>query len=651
MNTPRSPVARAILAVLVLAGPVLAGADLVAAPVAAAGGFTASSATPGAEPTPGAVSVRDHGADGLGTEDDTAAFAAAMAAAGNGSVRYPGPTGAAQGVVYVPPGIYRLLNLTFPANLRMEVDAGAVLQQAGGRSAVSPPEYSSPGPALVFWDGPPGAPLRNVSLVGVGTATGGAKSLADPVPEGWSVEHDFMFNLDPQVTNANNLVSGLMAMNVDGFLVANVFSVQNDSRPATTPTTNADWWPGSRKAALGLRARSDSPVDRSAFYDPHNGTITNWYNVGSPRGYGPNQVNSGHNLTIDHVYSRGGTALRLETDNSNQVKFGSELRSVIATDIVGENCNRAVAFAPHFQTNHDVHVTGVRARACYQGVVEAVDKEIAPARRGAFLVSTIADVVVTGGPGAQIPIPDGTGRWKSGTSSQAFARDGLDPWAVTYGRAGLACSGRFQWPSDPIMTTEGLLQPACSVPTADPTVPGAPGIGSATIRLAQAAVSFSPAGADGCSPITCYTVTSDPGGITATGRTSPILVPNLTVGTTYVFRVHATNAVGPGTQSAPSNPVIATAPPPPAAPTGLAVTVVTRSRVELTWNRADRATSYRVSRGVVAGGPYTVIGNPIKRRIVDRWLTPGTTYFYIVQAVSSSGSSPPSSELATTTLP
>ena len=625
---------------------------LLAAPApVAAEVSTIASAVPGAAPTPGAVSVRDHGANGLGTGDDTAAFAAAMAAAvDTGAARYAaGPTGAPQGIVYVPPGTYRLLNLTFPSNLRMEVDAGAVLQQAGGRYAQSLPEYPAPGPAVILWDGPPGAPLRNVSLVGVGTSTGGLKSLADPVAPGWSVDESFTFHLDPQATDANNIVSGLMAMNVDGFLVANVFSVQNDFQPTTKPVTNADWWPGSRKAALGLRARSDSPVDRSAFYDPHNGTIANWYNVRSPRGYGPNQINSGHNLTITHVYSRGGTALRLETDSSNQVKFGSELRSIHASDIFGENCNRAVAFSPHFQNNYDVHVTGVRAKSCNQGIVEAVDKEIDPVRRGAFLQSTVAGVSVTGGPGAQIPTPDGSGRWKSGTSSQAFGRDAA-PWAVTYARADLTCGGSFLWPSDPILTAEGWFQPACSTATANPTVPGAPPIGPATVRLAQATVSFSPA-ADGGSPITGYTVTSNPGGITATGTTSPILVPNLTVGTTYTFTVHATNGVGPGPESAPSNAVTATAPPAPATPTGLTVTAVSRSRVELAWNRADRATGYQVSRATAAGGPYPVIGNPTKRRYIDRGLAPGTTYYYVVLGVSSSGMSPPSNELSVTTLP
>ena len=440
-------------------------------------------------PTAGARNVRDFGASGDGSSDDTAAFRAAMVAAVQpGTVRFAdGPTGDAQGVVYVPAGTYRLLNLTFPSNLRLEVDAGAVLEQAGGRNATAPPEYASPAPALVLWDGPAAQPLRNVSLVGVGASTGGRKLAAGTVAAGWSIANSFTFDLDPSVTNANNLVSAVVALNVDGFLIDHVLSIQNDSQPAAAQPTNAEWWPSTRKAALILRARSDTPIDGSAFYDPHNGSVSNWYNVHAPRGFGPNQITSGHDLAFANLFSAGGTTLRLETDNSDGTTFGSEVRAVTATHVVGEKCNRAVSFAPHEQDNSDVTVSNVTATACYQGVIESIDAGSPAARRGSFRNSTLTDVTVTGGTGAQVPVQNSNGKWTADTAFQAFARDRKDSWAVVYSAGTYTCSGAFTIAPDRIQTTAGEVRPACA-----PDSGGGGGGGNLTAPTGVAATAIAP---------------------------------------------------------------------------------------------------------------------------------------------------------------
>ena len=96
-----------------------------------------------------------------------------------------------------------------------------------------------------------------------------------------------------------------------------------------------------------------------------------------------------------------------------------------------------------------------------------------------------------------------------------------------------------------------------------PTFPGAPTIGTATGGNAQASVTFTAPASTGGSAITSYTVTSSPGGITASGASSPIVVTGLTNGTSYTFTVHATtfttgpasaasNSVTPVAYSAPS---------------------------------------------------------------------------------------------------
>jgi len=79
------------------------------------------------------------------------------------------------------------------------------------------------------------------------------------------------------------------------------------------------------------------------------------------------------------------------------------------------------------------------------------------------------------------------------------------------------------------------------------TVPDAPTSVSVVAETEQATISFSSPENNGGSPIISYTVTSDPGNISATGSSSPITVTGLTPGSSYTFTVIATNAVGNST--------------------------------------------------------------------------------------------------------
>ena len=87
------------------------------------------------------------------------------------------------------------------------------------------------------------------------------------------------------------------------------------------------------------------------------------------------------------------------------------------------------------------------------------------------------------------------------------------------------------------------------------TAPGAPTSPVATGGNAQASVAFTAPASTGGAPITEYVVTSTPGSITARGRVSPIVVPGLTNGVAYTFKVAARNVTGTGTQSAASSAV------------------------------------------------------------------------------------------------
>ncbi|MFP5039673.1 fibronectin type III domain-containing protein [Parasediminibacterium sp. JCM 36343] len=178
------------------------------------------------------------------------------------------------------------------------------------------------------------------------------------------------------------------------------------------------------------------------------------------------------------------------------------------------------------------------------------------------------------------------------------------------------------------------------------TVPNAPTAVSASPGNAQAVVSFTAPGSNGGSVITGYTVTSNPGGLTATGAFSPITVTGLINGTAYTFTVKATNAAGTGTASAASAPVtpITVA----NAPTAVSATPSNaQARVSFTApssNGGSTITNYTVTSspgGLTATGassPITVTG-----------LTNGTGYTFTVTATNAAGTGAASAASAAVT--
>jgi uncharacterized protein (TIGR02145 family) len=104
------------------------------------------------------------------------------------------------------------------------------------------------------------------------------------------------------------------------------------------------------------------------------------------------------------------------------------------------------------------------------------------------------------------------------------------------------------------------LENCPGVPCTTATVPGPPTSVTASAGNASSSVAFVAPTNNGGSAITGYTVTSSPGGITATGPTSPINVTGLTNGTAYTFRVIATNAIGNSSPSTASSAVTPSAP-------------------------------------------------------------------------------------------
>lgn len=120
----------------------------------------------------------------------------------------------------------------------------------------------------------------------------------------------------------------------------------------------------------------------------------------------------------------------------------------------------------------------------------------------------------------------------------------------------------------------------------------------------------------------------------------------LTNGTTYYYVVAASNANGTSANSVEmsATPTAGSAPP---TPTGLTASA-SSGQVALNWNTSAGATSYKVGRATVTGGPYTNVASPATNSYADNAITNGTTYFYVVAASNANGTSSNSSEVSAT---
>ncbi len=85
--------------------------------------------------------------------------------------------------------------------------------------------------------------------------------------------------------------------------------------------------------------------------------------------------------------------------------------------------------------------------------------------------------------------------------------------------------------------------------------PSSPSSVIATAADGYAIVGFAAPSSPGGSPITSYTVTASPGGLTMDGISSPIIIDGLTNGVAYSFSLYATNSFGDSAPSPSSNTV------------------------------------------------------------------------------------------------
>lgn len=179
------------------------------------------------------------------------------------------------------------------------------------------------------------------------------------------------------------------------------------------------------------------------------------------------------------------------------------------------------------------------------------------------------------------------------------------------------------------------------------TVPDAPTVGTAVAGNGEATIPFTAPAFNGGSPITSYTATSNPGGITGTVNQSgsgTITVTGLTNGTPYTFTVTASNAAGTGAASSASNSVTPASTTAPGAP-GIASVTAGNGQVTVNFTApvsdgGDAITSYTATSD--PGGFTGTVNQSGSGSITVTGLTNGTAYTFTVTATNSIGTSAPS---------
>ena len=335
-------------------------------------------------PTGGTTfNVRDFGATGNGTSNDTAAFERAMAEAAR-----------VGGVVYVPaPGNYRIANVNPPSNTRLQVQAGASLKKYGSDNG---PLFNVEGPNETTF-------VNNVHIEGVGGT----------------------FTID--LYDAGSDTAGIRYRNVRNFSLRNMICIQNNDNP-----TQED--PSSRKPCISFLPQPAGPVN-GVYNHPIDGVLENIHSIRSPYGWGLTQLSGGENLRFFNISSEGGVPLRLESFRNNH----TPIDNLVADGVRCKNGHDAVHLNPHGEQHGTVTIRNVVADACESALSLKTDEMLG----GSFGAdSSITGVTVIPGNQAQLrtdATTDFVGAWVIGSSRWCIDND--DPLDYTIGLSKVDCGG------------------------------------------------------------------------------------------------------------------------------------------------------------------------------------------------------------------
>jgi chitinase len=475
------------------------------------------------------------------------------------------------------------VSLTGPTNATIVNGTGVVTIGASGAPAVASPGISAPPDVIAseadgYLDIPVtlSAPGKSTVTVDYATASstggGGTGCNATYVPPG--VQSPGTLTFTPGVTTQVIRID-LLDCQFAGFrsFTFNLSAPVNATitRPGTRVGVVGDPSPTGATPALYVR---DAVVDTSA------GTVSVPVMLGGPAG-----ATSTSTVTVSYATANGSASAGTDyTATSGKLTFGpgqtvknitvpilgrtgaAPARSFIVTltkptnATIGDNTGVVTIGASGVTAVASPGIS-VPLKAIVGEASGYLDVPVTLSAPGKSIVTVdyaTANGTAGGGTGCNatyvpvgVPTP-GTLTYTPGVTTQVIRIDLLN--------CGLASPGTFTFNlSAPVNGT--ITKPTTTITIVqNPGKPGAPTHATAVAGHQSATVSFTVPSSDGGDPINSYTVTSTPGGIKATGSVSPITVTGLTTGVSYTFQVTATNSVGTGPKSKPSNAVVPSVP-------------------------------------------------------------------------------------------